>query len=151
MNAKTLVVFASLLALSFGGCSKQNTAPPSKTTSNPKTSGKVGTQKKQPQFAADLKHYLKGGGSFGTGIGKSSFADAAPIETITLTITPDKKNKTPVITLKMKFVEHKDGKDIYDVSRSPGMHAKQVEFSGEAITLFDDKHGRTFLIPRKVK
>ena len=73
------------------------------------------------------------------------------------------KGNGKVINFRMKLVDHHDGKDVYEITRTvtlrktDGSVTKEtkgvpktvtVEYSGEELTVFDDEHGISKFVPR---
>ena len=73
------------------------------------------------------------------------------------------KGNGKVIDFQMKFVDHHDGKDIYEITRTVTLRKTDgsvtnetkgapktvtVEYAGEELTVFDDKHGISRFFPR---
>lgn len=73
------------------------------------------------------------------------------------------KGKGKNVNFRMKLVDHRDGKDVYEITRSVsltetdgisstktegGTTTVTVEYAGKELTIFDDEHGISKFIPQ---
>lgn len=170
-HSVTMSCLTLAAALSFCGCSEeQSTDSAVSADSSNQTPSPAATTRVKPEakHAAGFMHQFPEGKENGNGA--SGGITPTPTEGQpyygfdgeNYTSETEYKGKAKSVNFKMTLLDHRDGKDVYEITRTVSVRVTDgntssetkmgekvitVEYAGEELTVFDDEHGISKFVP----
>lgn len=163
---KTAVVLLMFLSIT-SGCS--NSASTDSGLTSPTTAGSESESKPEAKHVAEFRHQFPEGKENGNGASGGSKpvpVDGQPFygfDNVNYSSETSYNGKGKNVNFRIKLVDHRVGKDIYEITRSVSLTETDggsatetegatttvtVEYGGEELTIFDDDHGISKFIPQ---